>query len=495
MKKTFRKIITFSLCLVMIASSAMMMTSCSIGGSKNTDMTTIELQMNDYRGGVMRTYEVRNAFLDLMEDMKQNNDKLRADNPNSFWGSEGYQDFVTNLLAQDIIFDTENITEEEASWDEVLEEIANTDNNFTEEDGDEYTLKNGVTITRNEKDDYSITVDDDNYGDSMFTGETSYRILYDCDKDWCKSVKTIQLTASKAVGLPTITEELYEYARLDNDTFAVQTSKERLVVVYEPVTEEEPDPDIRDRKIKEIYYSKLVLDGTRTTFDAYIPLEESNAELGTFNKANVEYNNVMRMEFPFVNNDGDLADRYGANDSMFFLSNVSSINSDWVFEDKSLQQAIIYKDGNLVVTTYNKLSKKYERFIYSRGDADESQIPALEAMVDIKNLVGVVEIEMPEKGGDGIIDETIASYQPPVTTTTTTTTYIEEPPVEDESKSDDGSETETKEEPADESGEGEKGEDTPATTSAPDTNSGAEVATTTTAPPDDGKGEDKGGSE
>ena len=99
--------------------------------------------------------------------------------------------------------------------------------------------------------------------------------------------------------------------------------------------------------------------------------------------------------YPEINEKGDFAYQYGENESVF-KKNMSEITPEWVFEDKSLQQAIVYKGGNLVVTTYNKISQKYERFIYSRGDADEKIIPDIEGMVNIKNLVGVQEVKKTE---------------------------------------------------------------------------------------------------
>lgn len=393
-KTIIKRIITFALCLVMTAGSALMMTGC---GQQQTDAATIELQMNDYRGGVMRTKELKNAFVSLVDDMKQNNNKLRESNPNSYWMSDGYQDFVSNLMNESLIADTEAFTEEEAEWDDVLAEAANAKTTYTEEGEEGGVLKDGVTIKRNEKDDYTIRIpmeayDDDTIGDMIGEGDIVIRMLYDCDKDWCKSTRKLELT-DKTNTVPDATISLFEYARLDADTFAVQTSKERMIVKYKSV---DGDTDLRDREVSEIYYSRLVKDGVRTTYKPFEPLEETDSELGIYNKENAQFNLLMKTTYAGMNNSGDLMDRYGSGDSMF-LKEISDINSNWVFEDKSLQQAIIYKDGNLVVTTYNKLSGKYERFIYSKGDADDSQIPDIEKMVDIKNLVGVVKLETPSE--------------------------------------------------------------------------------------------------
>ena len=97
-------------------------------------------------------------------------------------------------------------------------------------------------------------------------------------------------------------------------------------------------------------------------------------------------------KYPQINEYGDLMTRYGENDSMFFYS-LKDIGRDWVFEDRSLQQAIVYKDGILIVTTFNKLSQQYERFIFVKPEANQQEIPELENIVVINGLVGGKNVE------------------------------------------------------------------------------------------------------
>ena len=147
--------------------------------------------------------------------------------------------------------------------------------------------------------------------------------------------------------------------------------------------------DMRNREVKEFYYSKLVKDGMRSTFTPYEELPEVESTSATELNVNIKKNELMQ-KYPFMNEYGDVAFYYGEKDSMFFHA-PADMNEKWVFEDKALQQAIVYKDGILVATTYNKLSDSYERFIYARSDADSSITKSLEDMVVINSLVGVVE--------------------------------------------------------------------------------------------------------
>ncbi len=357
------------------------------------DMATREIRQNDYRGGVTRTYALQKSILNVMETMKQNNTAIRSNSPNSFWTADGYQDFVVNFLNIAIINDTQWFNEEETDWATLTKQMTGVENSFTQPSSDSetgYASKYpSLLITRNEKDDYSVTGINGNWnGSNIYVGNFSYRILYDCDKDWCKAYATLAINAD----VPNITTELFEYARISDDTFAVQTSTERLLVVLEKA---EKDMDIRDRSVKEFYYSKLTSEGARTTFTPFEPKLEYDTETGGYINENARYNERMAT-YSLMNEKGDLTTRYGVNDSMFLTDDIiKNVNSEWVFDDKSLQQAIIYKDGALVVTTYNKLSEMYERFVYATEGVKDSIIKEIEKMVEIRNLVGIQE--MPEK--------------------------------------------------------------------------------------------------
>lgn len=354
---------------------------------------TQELQQNDYRGAYTRTENLKDNVLKTMENMKSNNITLRTDNPNSFWTTEGYQDFVVNFLSTSIIRDGQWFNEEETDWETVVNQIGTTENSFTQKNDGGYVLKSNVKVEYNEKDDYSVSnvpfEGKFSTDSASFKGTLNYRFLYDCDKDWAKGYATFPMDTG--MNIADITPFMYEYCRISNDAFAVQTSRERLYVVFEPV---EKDTDFRERTVKEFYYSKLTQDGMRTGFIPYEPLLEYDEETGKYD-SEVAKRNSFVQGYKVINDKGDIATQYGKNDSMFLTEDiVKSINSGWVFEDGSLQQAICYKDKALVVTTYNKLSEKYERFTYSAESVKDEDIKKLESLVNIEGLVG--EQEIPE---------------------------------------------------------------------------------------------------
>lgn len=378
----------FTLCL----SAFLLLTGCDnpMVSTESTeepvilDTATREIRQNDFRGGVIRTVTLQNSVLKIMEGMKRNNIVVREDNPNSFWTTSGYQDFVSTFLNCKLINDTQWFNEEETDWVTLVNKMLSVPNSFTyqNDDGSYSAAIDSSCVIRNEKDDYSITGTSDTVGD--LGGKATYRILYDCDKDWCKAYTTVEINGS---GVNNVTSQLFEYARISNNVFAIQTSKERLLVVLDAV---ETDTDLRSRTIKEFYYSRLS-GGQRTTFTPYEPLPEEDED-GTplFDNQRL---NALRAQYSMLNEFGEIATQYGVKNSIFTQENVSETSYPWVFEDGALQQAIVYKQNTLVVTTYNKLSEKYERFIYSTNKVDEKLISEIEDMVKIEGLVGVVEVK------------------------------------------------------------------------------------------------------
>lgn len=382
----------------MILSISIGCTSCSSSSSSEASNTNsnandtylIELQQNDYRGGYTRTQVLKDGIITLMENMKRNNISIREDNPNTYWTTNGYQDFVSSFLVVPIINDTQFFNEEECDWDTIIEATFGNANSFTviNKDGVYEKKSSAIELAKKEKDDYAITGTTDTLPNTTLNGNSEYRILYDCDKDWCKAYEQLYISGSPS---PAVTAQFYEYARINKDTFAIQTTNERLVIVLEP---SETDIDLRERPIKEFYYSRLS-GGCRTKFVPRENLPIIDEETGKEIRENIQQNEKW-SNYPFFNEKGDVAYLYGKNDSMFLQDNINQTGYKWVFEDGALQQAIVYKEQTLVATTYNKLSEKYERFIYSVEQAKPELIAEIEKMVNIEGLVGIVEVSKSE---------------------------------------------------------------------------------------------------
>ena len=361
-----------------IALSAIGLTSCGQQGltdeQKAEQQLSEELKMNDYRGGIQRTHALLDNVTEIVKKMKSNNEKIREDTPNNYWYKKGYLDFVSTFFDEPIINNTEWFTEEETkNWDETYKKITTAENDFTQGGNDGTTLKDGIIITRNEKDDYKINVEGDNWNE--YAGDTEYRIFYDCNRDWCKAYSKMSFNES----MPEITTQLFEYAQINENTYALQTSTERLLIKLEKAKK---DTDIRDRKIKEFYYSRLSSDMQRKEFEPYKPQKEFRSSDNALQEQAVEKNKLM-AQYPNVNEEGDLSTQYGTSETMFVKDEIKDINVDWVFEDKSLQQGILYKDNAMVVTSYNKLSNSYERFVFAAKSVKDELISDLENQCNV----------------------------------------------------------------------------------------------------------------
>lgn len=380
------------LCLVL----SLTFTGCTttIGEGMTTKSDTIdtftkELRQNDYRGGYTRSIVIKELVLSIVEEMKQNNESIRTENPNSYWVFTGHQDFVSSFLDSTLANDTQWFNEEETTFEEVKAQMQVVPNSFTKTTDSGLVVRYpDMLIERVEKDEYQVSNIRDSWlnDNKKYSGNFFYKVLYDCDKDWCKSYCSLDLEVE---GIPDITTELFEYARASKDIFLIQTSTERLYVKLKAI---EQDVDLREREVEEFYYSRLSV-GQRTTFTPYEPMADEEWMATGYDNTAAQFNKLMDS-YPIVNLEGDLATRYGINDSMFAKNAVFTKEpTEWVFEDKALQQTIVYKNGNLVVTTFNKLSEEYEQYIYYRGEKADPEVIKL---TPIGELVGIQPI--PEEG-------------------------------------------------------------------------------------------------
>lgn len=147
---------------LLIVSSAVSLTACTSPLKKDKEEAQVsnpEIQQNDYRGGIMRTKALKQLVENTINTCKEKNTSIRKDNPNSFWDSEGYKDFVSNFLSSSVINDTKWFNEEETSFDDIVQQLSKTENSFTtkRDDGTYALASQDIKITRVEKDEYTVT--------------------------------------------------------------------------------------------------------------------------------------------------------------------------------------------------------------------------------------------------------------------------------------------------------------------------------------------------
>lgn len=370
---------------LLIVSSAVSLTACTSPLKKDKEETQVsnpEIQQNDYRGGIMRTKALKQLVENTINTCKEKNTSIRKDNPNSFWDSEGYKDFVSNFLSSSVINDTKWFNEEETSFDDIVQQLSKTENSFTtkRDDGTYALASQDIKITRVEKDEYTVTGRQSSFskGKTSISGIMNCRALYDCNHDWCKAYMTLQSNNSDV--LPNITTNIFEYARLDENTFAIQTADERLYIKLGGNTGDSIDK----RPVEEFYYSRL--DGKTATadFKSYVAANTIDSN-GDYVQENYQKNKVYE-NYPWLNENGDISYMHGLYDSLCANVDAAKNKENWVMAKKKssdtvttetattskkasspytgYKQYITYKNNTLTVITYNKLSENYEEFTY-----------------------------------------------------------------------------------------------------------------------------------
>ena len=200
MHKITRKILLMFIAILLLSAYACSNNSSS-NGAKELPVEILELRQCDYRGGVKRALSLKSDVIELLENMKANNITIRQTSPNSFWSAEGYQDFVSTFMEQMIIEDTIWLNEEQTTWETILSQYQQT-SRFADGNGG---IK--IDIQKLEKDDYLMqevpvtkavtgkaTIEDDVIDYTVVINNLAeYRVLYDCDKDWCKAYGVTKL--------------------------------------------------------------------------------------------------------------------------------------------------------------------------------------------------------------------------------------------------------------------------------------------------------------
>ena len=204
------------------------------------------------------------------------------------------------------------------------------------------------------------------------------RALYDCNHDWCKAYMTLQPNNSDV--LPNITTNIFEYARLDENSFAIQTSDERLYIKLGGNTCDSIDK----RPVEEFYYSRLDGENNTADFKSYVAANTIDSN-GDYVQENYQKNKVYE-NYPWLNENGDISYMHGLYDSLCANVDAAKNKENWVMAKKKssdtattetattskkasspymgYKQYITYKNNTLTVITYNKLSENYEEFTY-----------------------------------------------------------------------------------------------------------------------------------
>ncbi len=402
-RKYLTTLIATTLCGLMIFSAGCQSADTQTVIDSAEDIATIEVNQNDFRGGTKRIDAIRTNIQGIVKTFNDQNLLIEDEMPCSYWNSEEYQYFVSHLISNDIYYNMSLCNEFETDWATVESSIgANMSNS-------EGNLPQNYSLQRLTDNHYQLQYTESGVMRSWRTKAGEIHWTYDCvynpTHDWLQEVKYARSrTGSDSTQYQ---DAFIEYGRLGN-AFIIQTETERLYVIYEntepltientsmyimdgkkevPVTQEDIDSgavniaDVQyhtnniitynpllNNKIKAFYYSKL--DGERLPdYVSYGDIQYEEVD-GLGMKGVIDEG----IDYDMVTPDGEVCNQYGLNDSIF--PHINDIGEDWVTEKGTYAQVLAYENGDLTVTTQNKLSHQYEVFnFYADGTVNNYTKP------------------------------------------------------------------------------------------------------------------------
>lgn len=351
----------------------------------------IEVNQNDYRGAFYRTEAIKSAVLDIINEFNERNTAIESERPSDFWLSDSYKYLSVNLLNNESWFPTVYLNETETDWNSAAEATYRI---FKDADGNWQVPY--LALTRKEANVYELVIQRDETAPFYQNGKTSYRwtttykITYDANHDWAQCVRY-----KEGNGL-SLCDSIFEYARLNETEFAIQTAKERLYIRYEdglfdydgvnvnvveggeavsvpesqegestesqPVEDQQPTTaelhnPLAEKPVKEFYYT--LLDGEPRYSYAEIKADENNQPFFSFFGENQNY---VGKGFTNVDENANYVCIYNDNDSIFNdLSAIAGNGKEWAFaENGRFKQSISYYDSMMVVKNENNMVNTLE---------------------------------------------------------------------------------------------------------------------------------------
>lgn len=363
---------------------------CACGEQKVAEEPSdLNLSSNDWYGACNRIHTVKEDVEGVLNEYNARTDEIREKYPDSYWESEDYIFFSTNVVDESALEHTYYFNEEQADWETTVQ--------FNSDSFEGVTTWESPVYIRKAKNSYSYDIRmDDNV---VWNENASTKMLkrhvdctYDASHDWLQALQYDTPVNNNLAVL----DEFVEYAHLDN-AVAIQTQNERLYVTYGDFYEEQMLPVLKTRtyvdekgkekteqyveemqyevllgrKVKDIYYSKL----SGKNRSCY-PTEWSKEQ-----RDEGAWTSVSEIEG--VTYEGDVITQYGLNDTLF--TKADSISKDWVFDtaDTYSQQLEYHRmDDYMRVTYLNTMSNKLETLLFEKDNISKTEEVLIEEPVE-----------------------------------------------------------------------------------------------------------------
>ena len=334
------------LCFLLSGLLILPLTGC---GNKQEETEVVTVARNDWYGGVTRISKVRNDAKSIVSVLNNYNYDIVLGNPQDYW-SEDYFFLNFNPVNSSHIVYTTYFNEDE-DWNTISTNIKTVIN--SRDDGSEYIRSDKLAEHH-----YSLDFIEPRYSKEYNKTKNStinLTCIYDATHNW---LQMEEKTESLKDPLHTFyEEEIYEFAEIEKGKYALQNETDRMYITYNDKGE-----------VDTLYYSilglgdRIPIESTVTEEDIIDPVEklEENTEI---TEEAAEEQKEESEEEPEEEREvyGNMPNLYNIQDDTIF-THIDDIGPEWVMEEPTISQYLVYKNHVLTFKVLNKLSGKYEGF-------------------------------------------------------------------------------------------------------------------------------------
>lgn len=324
--------------ICLFLSTMILITGCGSSTEEvpEAETATINVEQNTWSGGVGRIIKLQTQAINAISVIEEYNNYIIKNNPEDYW-SDAYFYIGTTPINSDWLPWTYYLTEDidEAT---MLSYITGAyPNVFGAEN-----IYRPAKVVKVEKNHYNLNWQA--YEEHPILDSRTYiDHTIDCTYDAMHNRMRGTYTLTDELGDSQYLYSFYEYAEIDSHTFAVQTDTDRLFVRLDD-----------DGNVSQMYYSVLSPTQNRAGYD------EDEVDINSWYKTWwVDWE--VEVEEPEEEIYYKYPSRYNyIDDSIFY--NTEEISPDWVMEEPTVGQYIIYENGTLTALMSNILTGDMEGF-------------------------------------------------------------------------------------------------------------------------------------